>query len=373
MKNLDKIATDLDKVFRTISVVLDSTLISFDPIDTVIAQFREVLNICEHIDLNSLKNDLLAGTKSESEITEILDLQFEDILKWKPGINTIMAVKESQGIEIHNYFRKLSHLEINYTNSQKEMLAAIYKAIGLRLLMFKIEIKKLKDLYQSLDDIKEKMNKMHRSTARDYNLGVVPDKTESFVMNMIKMYRSNFFVPADQKEYCSEENLIQALEAFFDLDITDASWYKSVMLVQPYSSDESVAGSIIDYKDPATAEQRQPTNNAITQPAANDGDLFAAYILHHKRMLLAREIKVVFHSEKGKSIRLLLLAMENHTPPLISIGNRNFKAIFNALKVSMGRDIGSYQSVVGYKYDELYDKPDYDSINVKLLHILKDL
>jgi len=97
---------------------------------------------------------------------------------------------------------------------------------------------------------------------------------------------------------------------------------------------------------------------------------FPGYLLHKRRELLAKEIKNEFNTEIGKEIRLLIEALIVSNPPLLTIENRKRKAIYNALKEYLNRNIGSYQSIFDYKFDPKTDELDFDSINTKLQFIL---
>ena len=99
---------------------------------------------------------------------------------------------------------------------------------------------------------------------------------------------------------------------------------------------------------------------------------FGQFLLHSNKNLLANKIRETFTTEKGKAISLLLYALESNNPPLITIGNRQLKSIYRALQALFNRDIGTYQSI-NYKYIEESDKPDLDSIRLKLNHILTEL
>ena len=95
-------------------------------------------------------------------------------------------------------------------------------------------------------------------------------------------------------------------------------------------------------------------------------------MLHSNKNLLANKIRETFSTEKGKAISLLLYALETNNPPLITTGNRQLKSIHRALESLLNRNIGTYQSI-NYKYVEESDKPDLDSIRLKLNHILTEL
>jgi transposase len=83
---------------------------------------------------------------------------------------------------------------------------------------------------------------------------------------------------------------------------------------------------------------------------------FPEHLNHAKNKELAEKIKQTFTTERGREIRILIEVMkEKH---LISIGSRQFKAMFKSLKSYLNRDIGSYQSVQNPKsFDEIDKVP----------------
>lgn len=99
--------------------------------------------------------------------------------------------------------------------------------------------------------------------------------------------------------------------------------------------------------------------------------LFPEYLIHTKKEELAKAIKNEFSNEKGKSIRILLEAMQLYSPPLITIGSRQGKEIYESLRTFFDRDIGSYQGVIGYKIVPKTDQFDIDNITIHLNNILK--
>lgn len=100
--------------------------------------------------------------------------------------------------------------------------------------------------------------------------------------------------------------------------------------------------------------------------------MFPEYLLHTKRELLALRLKEEFSIEYGKSIRLLLQAFQDHDPPLITLENRQKKALLKAMEEYFGRSLGKYQSVFCYEING-GDKPDLDAIKSRLNFILRNL
>jgi hypothetical protein len=100
---------------------------------------------------------------------------------------------------------------------------------------------------------------------------------------------------------------------------------------------------------------------------------FPEYLLHENRELLAQRLKEEFKTERGKGIRLMFEALQLNEPPLLTIENRQRKAIWQAMNEYFMRDIGTYQSIFDYKFDEIVDKVDFKAIKTKLDFILRTL
>ena len=87
---------------------------------------------------------------------------------------------------------------------------------------------------------------------------------------------------------------------------------------------------------------------------------------------LAEKLKTEFNTETGKGIRLMIESLQAHEPKLLSIENRQRKAIYTALKIFFNRDIGTRQSIFDYKFDRITDEIDFSAIRLKLNFILNE-
>lgn len=125
----------------------------------------------------------------------------------------------------------------------------------------------------------------------------------------------------------------------------------------------------------AVVENKKPLIQTLTEkPSKNsieEGKAFPDYLLHENKIKLAEAIKKEFSTEKGKFIRILLEAMEVYDPPLISIGSRQGKELYDSLKLFFNRNIGRYQSVFGYTINEDKDQADIDRVTIRLNHLLR--
>jgi len=100
---------------------------------------------------------------------------------------------------------------------------------------------------------------------------------------------------------------------------------------------------------------------------------FPDYLINSNKELLAKAIKKEFCIEIGKSLRLVLAALEQNDPPLIVLVNRKGKELYEAMKIFFDRNIGTYQSVIGYKIQSGVDEPDIAAMKTRINHILKTL
>jgi len=100
---------------------------------------------------------------------------------------------------------------------------------------------------------------------------------------------------------------------------------------------------------------------------------FPEYLQINEREQLAKRLKEEFSTEKGKGIRLMIEALKVNKPSLLTIGNRQGKAIYTAIKTYFDRDIGSRQGVLDYKFDTKVDEIDLSAIKLKLDFILKSI
>jgi hypothetical protein len=115
--------------------------------------------------------------------------------------------------------------------------------------------------------------------------------------------------------------------------------------------------------------QNQTSN--IEEKRSESDKKFPDYILHKHRDQLADMIKNEFSTEKAKPLRIVLKAMELYNPPLITIGKRQGKEIYNSLSVFLDREIGTYQGVFGSTITSKADQSDIESVTLRLNHILK--
>jgi hypothetical protein len=118
-----------------------------------------------------------------------------------------------------------------------------------------------------------------------------------------------------------------------------------------------------------TESQIQKENNLPIPPKKT----FPEYLIHNDREKLAELIKNEFAKEKGKGIRLMLLALEKSNPRLIATDNREMKSIIDSLKLFFGTELGTYQSINDFKYIESKHLADYQGFETRINLILSQI
>ncbi|MDD3323013.1 MAG: hypothetical protein PHS59_16370 [Paludibacter sp.] len=94
MQAIEKTTDGIDKIFKIINVVYDQTILSFDPIETVIAHFKEAFNLSNNINFSDLNQELLSEENDKIDFDEILytiESEFDQIINWKQ-INTFFGI-----------------------------------------------------------------------------------------------------------------------------------------------------------------------------------------------------------------------------------------------------------------------------------------
>ena len=169
-------------------------------------------------------------------------------------------------------------------------------------------------------------------------------KTE-FIKLLSAMYDGNTFESVNPATLLTKEFVLDAFGVFLNEDLQSSIEIENAL--------------------------RQTKTENTSRKSIERQKVFPDYLLHEDKLKLAAAIKEEFSTEKGKAIRIILGAMEAYNPPLISIGNRQGKEIYNSLALFFNKDIGTYQIVFGYIINQKTDKADIDSVTVRLNHLLK--
>lgn len=156
--------------------------------------------------------------------------------------------------------------------------------------------------------------------------------------------------------------------------INEAHRMKQFVLLKDYSDDESKYLKILKrwFKNEKEYVRELVSLIGISKdPSPVKG--FEEYLQHPRRKELAKALKKEFQVEKGKAIKLLIIALENVEPSILSTKNRSMTALYKAMKKYFGRHIGSYQSINDYKYDPIIDKQDLSDIDQRVKSIFVTL
>ena len=91
---------------------------------------------------------------------------------------------------------------------------------------------------------------------------------------------------------------------------------------------------------------------------------FIRYLNHEKREILAEEIKRNFLTEKSKTMRYLIEALESFNPSLLTINTGHKKQFYRDLKNFLNRDIGTHNSIFqcNFDSDNPHNTPDKDAV-----------
>lgn len=98
---------------------------------------------------------------------------------------------------------------------------------------------------------------------------------------------------------------------------------------------------------------------------------FHEYILHEKNVQIAEQLKSEFKTEIGKSIRLIIEVLIKKK--MLTIENRQRTKVYNAMKKYFDRDIGAKTGIFDYKFNEQHDRPDFESIELRINTILSKI
>ncbi len=100
---------------------------------------------------------------------------------------------------------------------------------------------------------------------------------------------------------------------------------------------------------------------------------FDDFLIHTQKTKLASALKQEFKTEKGKALRLLIEAMKQMNPPLLTVCYGEAKMLYNAMIVLFCREIGSYNSIFDYKYNEVNDANDVVVMKTRIRFVLDNL
>ncbi len=346
MGYLAQTAADIAQIIENIDFVANKNTLTFHSEEKIINTLADTRSIIGNVDIMILLNEIWDKTSYPDRVSQaefLLSEKFKSLLNWKKEINDIVVLRDALKNDCTSFFNNCRSIGNTMTSTGFDNLIIFYEQIGFRLLKLRRDCKELMEkIKQKAEEEEEsKKNPLHGN----YNKFILnPDKTSQFAAELSKLYKECFFLAVSEDTEIREEDIYFGFQKFFGIELLPVDASNTDMIIE-----KSLSGI----------------------PTVINSE-FGQFLLHSNKNLLANKIRETFTTEKGKAISLLLYALESNNPPLITIGNRQLKSIYRALQALFNRDIGTYQSI-NYKYIEESDKPDLDSIRLKLNHILTEL
>lgn len=357
MKKIHEISSTIDQVIETINPLDSNNLFYSEPL-RYIENLNSQLLVLNQINMFEIESEIWERYKelnNEKVTTELLNSYFSELLSWKNNISDISNLIISVNNDISTLSLRVCHY--NITASQVSSIKKIYLNIALKL--FNLILDYIEIVKNFSERIKASKTNGEMAVLKKpfLNYMLKPEKVNEIALYINAIIENEYFMSVDPQKQFTKIDILNAVGFVFSCEIQELN-----------SCQLNEQGTCLMPK----LELIEPTNSTAKQ---NETETYpiSSFLLHTNKQILAHKLKEVFHTEKGKSIRLLMKALEENQPALLCIGNRQFKSIYNALHDSFKRDIGSYQSVKGYVYNEIADKDDFHVIKQKLNHILSEL
>lgn len=368
MEKLKTIEEKINSIFEIISLVYDSSELSFDLPAVIISKLNSANKIISDINVFEIKEELweCAANKEYckyNKIVEVANSTFDKLITWKPGKYDIENISKDIEIDLTSFYKKMRLLNSNLSVNEVDEISSLYTSIGLRSLKLNLDLDKIMEELSNRSDEYDKKMDSFKNTAYEFNFKLNPEKTEQFIRVIYKMYHNKFFTFAKEPDTLTEVDILMAFEKFFGINILDADWFDIGMSIEYIGSnwDESLL------LNTESTYQTTPKSSTVSTKA------FHEYLTIEKNELFARKIKNEFSTEKGKAIRILIYVLETHNPALLTILYRQGKEFYNSMSNYFNRDIGTYQSVFNYKVDSKYDDKEIQNIKFRLNKILENL
>ena len=358
MKKIHEISSTIDKVIETINPLDTNKILFFHEPDSYIEKLNSLLLIIKKTNIFDIESEIwecYKELKNEKATVEYFDSNLSVMLSWKQNIDDVSDIIQAVNTDISTLSTKMYYYTI--TPMQVSTIKKQYLDIAIILFNIKqnyLEIKKNLTNRINLNKTNAEISNTQRIL---FPFALKPEKQEEVALYMNSIIENGYFENSNPEKQYLKIDILNAVGYIFSCKLPECQ-PEQIMVQSSSTASNTVA------IEPATPTL--VTNETETYP-------ISSFLLHANKHLLAHKLKEVFHAEKGKSIRLLMKALEENQPALLCIGNRQFKSIYYALHDYFKRDIGSYQSVKGYVYNEIADKDDYQAIKQKLNHILSEL
>ncbi len=342
MEQTDKQLEIINKVLDMLSIVYDSNDFNFDR--NLGQKFQLIFESVKSIHLNQIVVDFDPKANSLFSVTknfELIDKKFERLLKWKSNYKEITAFKQELETDVEQFITKQSNFNVNYGTTEKDTIKYYYINTSIRLLKVKDDFSKVKEvIFESLKAaawIITKPNTAETSVSKTFTLA--PAKKEEFFAIIAEMYEHQFFSTTSTELITKHDVLI----AFGNL-------------------------MQIKLEELPTSAAMPTIAKLISTPVSVRS--FPDYLLYQEKEKLATALKNEFSTEKGKSIRIMIEALIQYNPPLLSIGNRGNKDLYNAINLYFQRKIGSYSGIFSGFDQNSITRNDIENFQIKIKHLI---
>lgn len=360
MKKIKKISDIIDYTIDTIKII-DANEPAFTTFPVVLLiEFKKWNSAINEINLFDIEDEIGEYNKQfskKSETVVFLHTYFINLFRWKESINTM----EELFNEINKDIQTLNS-RIFLTSAQNSHIKKEYQAIAIKLHKLKYDYKEITNKFIKGTETTHSIVNQEIKQLTHINYKLDPTKKEAVAEYLNSIIDQGYFLNTDPENPYLKVDILNAVGTIFSCNLSEITTKQEISI--PLAQQDEHPSEIIPIEEINITPNEN--SNKVTLS-------LASFLLSADKATLALKIKEVFNIEKGKSIRLLIKALEESNPKLIALGNRDFKALYLAIKESFGRDIGSYQSVKGYKYQETSDEQDFTAIQLKLNHILKDI
>ena len=333
MKILNQIEKDILSIFEIVCVISKEDGLFFEKSELLLEQLTIAKQLISNITLDNIHDELWKHSTypdRESQIIKLVNNKFDKLITWKPHTESVLEMSNKLNEDLRNFYSRQRCIEREYDPFEISVINSLYKEIGQRAYKLDNILGQIMvELYETIEaEIKER-----GVISEQFNFNLNPEKSGHFAYLLAEMCKQNFFTSTKIDDTVLEIDVIFAFGELFKCD-----------LVEPHFN-------FIDQHDILTSQ------NA-------DLIAFESYI---------PITETTEHIVKGKAIRLLLYALENNNPPIITIGYRQAKVVHSAMTDFFARNIGKYQSVFDYKVDVKLDEKDLEKISIRLHHILSTI
>jgi hypothetical protein len=180
--------------------------------------------------------------------------------------------------------------------------------------------------------------------------------------------------------------IIQKLPDHFPKWKTEANQYfgiKRTKMIQGYI--DLIKAVLFEYEYPSEIEQQafesvrpelteqlEYWNNELKklphQPTIKQNNKLSDLITHQKSIEIVEGIKIQYKNIKGKRLKLLLLALQDLE---LLPKERISQKFFNSCKYEFDWDIASYNAMNMYKYNDITDRDEFNSMKQFLKTLIK--